>query len=164
MVYHPLRSHILTLCCWCIMLSGHAISYCHQFAYFIAHFYITLILVYMSLEKILRSTPFGHSVCQNRRLEPNFDRVIWKFITLCLKLCGALLRYAASSSCGVAREKGLLGSCFDNGIKDTVPFPRNLHQFWICFACAFVNFSNFINFDQGRLSCPGASCIPILQP
>ena len=69
---------------------------------------------------------------------------------------GVSLWSMASFSCGVAREKGLFGICFDKST-DTAPFTRILHRLWTF--CSFIFVVNFIYFDQGRRSCPGASCI-----
>ena len=41
-------------------------------------------------------------------------------------------------SCGVAREKGLLGRRFDNSIGHTIPFPRKLHQFCSVLAISYL--------------------------
>ena len=68
--------------------------------------------------------------------------------------------YVASSSCGVAREKGLFCSCFDNCADTMCLFPENCTNFEYVFHIKmFVDFSYLIFFDQDRHSCcPGTSC------
>ena len=55
---------------------------------------------------------------------------------------GVSLWSMASSSCGVPREKGLFGGCFDKCTDTLCLFPEKLHQFWIIFVCNF--FVNFV--------------------
>ena len=63
---------------------------------------------------------------------------------------------SSKSSCSysVAKEKGLLGICLDNCWNNLRLFPENCMWF-IFFTCKNVS---FLYFDQGRRSCPRASC------
>ena len=65
----------------------------------------------------------------------------------------------ASSSCSVAREKGLICSCFDECTDTLCLFPENCTSFeHFLQVKIFIILSYLIYFDQGKHSCPGASC------
>ena len=51
-------------------------------------------------------------------------------VDLSINLSGVLLWPIASSSCGVAREKGLFGRCFDNYTDTRCLFPENSGASW----------------------------------
>ena len=63
-------------------------------------------------------------------------------VGLSINSSGVPLWSMASSSWGVAREKGIF-CCFWQFYRHTVPFPRKLHQFWVLqFFVNFVLFSS----------------------
>ena len=72
---------------------------------------------------------------------------------------GVSLWSIALYSCGVAIEKGLLGSCFDNCTDTLCLFPEYCTSFeYFLHSNILLILSYFIYFDQGRRSCPRASC------
>ena len=64
----------------------------------------------------------------------------------------------------MAKGKGLFGRCFNNCAHTLCIFPENGNRYELHFFILkyLPNLSFCHYFDQGRRSCPGASCICIL--
>ena len=65
---------------------------------------------------------------------------------------------------GVAKEKGLFGVCLDNWWNRLRLFPENCMWFWKKMHVEMLILPFFLYFDQGRRSCPRASCIVYRRP
>ena len=122
------------------------------------HFHILILtLVYRSWQKI----PSWCYRC--RQVTSNPQDQSWQMVpklienVIVLHHNGVSLWSMASSNCGVAKEKGLFLQPFWHMYRHSVP--ENYTSFEYFFACKNICwFVLYLLFEQGRRSCPGASC------
>ena len=120
-----------------------------------------LTLVYRSWQKIPSWTCFGcHKVASNRLVQ-SWQMIPWLTEgVIVLHHNGVSLLSMAPYSCGVAREKGLFCSRFDECINTLCLFPENCPSFeYFLQAKNLLILSYLIYFDQGKRSCPETSCV-----